>query len=390
MPVTLEEVLVLPHRPGELLVGNPRVARWAVADAAFVDLLAALRAGDGPELRAGFAGVTFLAVDASAPPFADGLLGDPTGLDRDATLEDAAPLDLDAAIALAVRLQLAVEDEAAYAESLGPRAHPLDRARHGNVHQRVGEYVARELGIRDLDGWWADQKFTPDRREPKDGPYRWVQWPFMTERFAPGSLTGQRVLDFGCGPGLFARLFARAGAHVVATDTNEDHLATAARLAAEDGVGDRIETVPLGLPVEEGLCALGDTRFDLIFLSDVMMFYFHPYGGAVDLDPALLLRELAARLAPGGRIAVLEPDGTFWQQPRLGAPDRPLLVLGEYRHRRLGVTPTLEELSRAMEPAGLAIATVRQLTPGPSAPADRAAGFAAEFPLWWYFELVAT
>ncbi len=46
-----------------------------------------LRGGDSDALRERFAGATFVVRDASAPPFADGLLGDPTGLDRAATLE---------------------------------------------------------------------------------------------------------------------------------------------------------------------------------------------------------------------------------------------------------------------------------------------------------------
>jgi SAM-dependent methyltransferase len=386
---TLPETLLLVHAPGEILAGNPLLRTWALGDAAFVELLAALRGGDSDALRERFAGATFVVRDASAPPFADGLLGDPTGLDRAATLEGVEPVDLEAALALARRLALAVEDEEAYAASLGMREHALDRTHHGNVHQRVGEYVARTLRRRDLDEWWADQKFTPDRRAAREGPYRWVQWEFMAARFSAGSLNGRRVLDFGCGPGLFARLFARAGAQVTATDTNTKHLETLEQLATEDGVAEHVVTLALTLPIEDGLAPLAGEQFDYIFLSDVLMFYFHSYDPSVELDPAALLTTLAGLLAPGGRIAILEPNGAFWQQPWLGSPQRPLTVLSEYRHRWHGVTPTLEELSRAAEAAGLAIATVRELVPGADAPQDRAAGFAAEFPLWWYFELRA-
>ncbi|MET0604781.1 MAG: class I SAM-dependent methyltransferase [Baekduia sp.] len=386
---TLPETLLLVGAPGEILAGNPLLRTWALGDAAFVELLAALRGGDSEALRERFAGATFVVRDASAPPFADGLLGDPTGLDRAATLEGVEPIDLEAALALARRLVLAVEDEEAYAASLGTREHALDRTHHGNVHQRVGEYVARTLRRRDLDGWWADQKFTPDHRAPREGPYRWVQWEFMAERFPAGSLAGRHVLDFGCGPGLFARLFARAGALVTATDTNTQHLETLQRLAVDDAIAEQIDTLALTLPVEDGLASLTGAQFDYIFLSDVLMFYFHSYDPSVELDPAALLTTLGGLLAPGGRIAILEPNGAFWQQPWLGSPQRPLTVLSEYRHRWHGVTPTLEELSRAAEAAGLAIATVRELVPGDDAPQDRAAGFAAEFPLWWYFELRA-
>jgi SAM-dependent methyltransferase len=381
---TLPETLLLIHAPGEILAGNPQLRTWALGDAAFVELLAALRGGYTGELRARFAGRGFVVRDASAPPFADGLLGDPTGLDREATLSGVEPVGLDAALALARRLSLAVDDEAAYTTSLAAREHALDRAHHGNVHQRVGEHVARTLRRRDLDTWWADQKFTPDRTAAREGPYRWVQWEFMAQRFPAGSLEGRRVLDFGSGPGLFSRLFADAGAQVTATDTNHQHLETLRTLDA------RIHT--LDLPPDNPLGGLSPSRaaeYDYIFLSDVLMFYFHAYDAAVELDPAALLTTLAGLLAPGGRIAVLEPNGAFWQQPWLGAPERPFTVLSEYRHRWHGVTPTLEQLSRAAEAAGLAITTVRELVPGAGAPDDRAAGFAAEFPLWWYFELRA-
>ncbi len=131
-------------------------------------------------------------------------------------------------------------------------------------------------------------------------------------------------------------------------------------------MADRVDTLPLTLPIEDGLASLTGAQFDYIFLSDVLMFYFHSYDPSVELDPAALLTTLAGLLAPGGRIAILEPNGAFWQQPWLGSPQRPLTVLSEYRHRWHGVTPTLEELSRAAEAAGLAIAMVRELVPAPT------------------------
>jgi SAM-dependent methyltransferase len=386
-PATLPEVLINLRGPDDYLVFNPLTRTYAVADGAFVELLAALR--EPGASTDGFANRTFRVADAGASPYADGLLGDPTGLDRDASARDAEPVDLEAALKLAARLMLAVDDEDAYRDHFGARRNVLDRGRRGTIHQRAGEYVLLELRQRSVDEWWADQKFAPGRREPRDGPYLWVQWDFMRPWAAEQELAGKRVLDFGCGPGLFTRLFAAQGAHVAGVDTNPDHLETTRRLAEEDGLGDRVTLHELALPVEEGLKALGDARYDLIFLSDVLMFYFHPYDPGLELDPHALLRQLAARLAPGGRIVVLEPNGAFWQQPWLGAPDRPFTILTEYRHRRFGVTPTLEELSRAGEQAGLAIWSVRELGPSPDAPDSRAAHYAAEFPLWWLIELGA-
>ena len=267
-------------------------------------------------------------------------------------------------------------DEGAYAESLGPRSNLFDRAHRGNVHQRVADHVALELRRSDLDNWWATQKFTSDRRASQSGPYLDVQWAFMDRYYSRDRVEGLRVLDFGCGPGLFSRLFASRGATVVGVDVNPAHLETAARLAAEDDLGDRTDFRSLELPAEQGLAALQLGRFDLVVLSDVLMFYFHPYGTPEELDPRALLRCLAEHLTDDGTIAVLEPNGIFWQQPQFGAPERPLLVLSEYRHRTYGVTPTLEQLSRAAEEAGLAITRVRELVPSSDEPSA-----ATEFPL---------
>jgi SAM-dependent methyltransferase len=363
------ELLIATPRPGEFVASNPSTRTHALGNSAFVELLSGAEPA-GP----------IVARDASRSPWQDGLLGDPTGLDREATLAGAEPLAAEEAMTLARRLHLVIDDENAYVEFLnGRRLNVIDRAHRGTIHQRVGEHVMLRLRRPSVDDWWVDQKFTADRREPLPGLYRDVQWRFARSYFTSDRLDGLRVLDFGCGPGLFARLFASAGATVTGLDTNAEHLETARRLAAEDGVGDRCRFAELALPVQEGLAPLARERFDVIFLSDVLMFYFHPYDPALELDAVALLAALAALLAPGGRIEVLEPNGVFWQQPWLGSAARPFTVLTEYRHRHDGVTPTLEQLSRAAERAGLAIARVRELV------ADE--GFAAEFPPWWFFEL---
>lgn len=389
LPRALPEVLVSPRRAGEFVVSNPFTRTHAVGDLAFVGLLAALAAPadlptDAPELAG-----PFRVADATRSIFVDGLLGDPTGLDRDVTLDGAEAVDLAGALDLARRLRFAVDDEAAYAEFLrGRRNSVLDRAHRGNMHQLAGEHVLMDLRRKSVDEWWVDQKFTPDRREPREGLYSDVQWVDATARYDEAAVGGKRILDFGCGPGLFARLFAARGATVLGLDTNEEHLATARALAADDGLESRTEFRTLELPPETGLATLGDERFDMVFLSDVLMFYFHPYDPALDLDPAALLQQLTALLAPGGQIHVLEPNGVFWQQAWMGAPDRPFTILTEYRHRAYGVTPTLESLSRAAESAGLAIVQARELAAEPeSGDHDRARGFAAEFPPWWLFVL---
>lgn len=374
------EVFATLARAGEFVVTNPSTRTHAICDAAFLDLLTSPDAPPDPTVRVR---------DATIPAFEDGLLGDPTGLDRAATLAGVEPVAAAEGLQLARRLLLVIDDPDGYREFLtGRRLNVIDRKHRGNLHQSVGEYVLLRLKRRSVDDWWVDQKFTDDRREPRAGLYRDVQWAFATDYYEQAGLEGQRILDFGCGPGLFARLFARNGASVVGVDTNVAHLDTARGLAGDDGVGDRCEFRELELPLADGLAPFAAERFDRIFLSDVLMFYFHSYDLGAELDPVDLLARLAGLLAPGGRIEILEPNGVFWQQLWLGSPDRPFTVLTEYRHRSFGVTPTLEEMSRTAEAAGLAITRIRELT-ATRADGDLGRGFAAEFPPWWFFELRA-
>ena len=390
LPRALPELIITPIRPGEFLTSNPFTRTHVLGDTRFVELLSQLIAGGSTEYidRAN----RYRVRDVSRSPFEDGLLGDPTGVNRDSTLDDVEELDLSNTLALARRLKLVVDDESAYEEFLsGQRDSILDRAHRGNIHQRAGEHVMLGLRRTDFDEWWIEQKFTSDLYDPRPGLYRDVQWTFAQEEYSADKLEGKTVLDFGCGPGLFSRLFAASGARsVIGLDTNEIHVRTAQRLVEESGQDTgRIRFSTLELPPEKGLASLGDQSFDLIFLSDVLMFYFYSYDPTLDLDPGLLLRQLGSLLSPGGCIQVLEPNGTFWQQPWFGKVDRPFTVLTEYNSRNYGVTPTLEAISRAGEQAGLSISRIRELRTTRSensSPSDRSKAFAAEFPQWWFFE----
>jgi 2-polyprenyl-6-hydroxyphenyl methylase / 3-demethylubiquinone-9 3-methyltransferase len=107
-----------------------------------------------------------------------------------------------------------------------------------------------------------------------------------------GNLHGKRVLDYGCGAGLFTAYAASQGAKaVVCVDAEETALGAARLLADRYGVSSsctfiRSESFPL----------LGQaSRFDVVVLKDVIEH--------VDDDESLI-RAAAAVLMPGGRLVI--------------------------------------------------------------------------------------
>jgi ubiquinone/menaquinone biosynthesis C-methylase UbiE len=111
---------------------------------------------------------------------------------------------------------------------------------------------------------------------------------------------GDRVLDFGCGPGFFTREFARrAGSTgtVIAVDVQEEMLRLLREKLGPEGLMPRIRTHrceadSLGLTPEK------DGSIDIAFT----IFVVHEVP-----DPGKLFRELLALLVPGGLLFISEP-----------------------------------------------------------------------------------
>ena len=107
---------------------------------------------------------------------------------------------------------------------------------------------------------------------------------------------GRRLLDVACGAGGPARFVARAkGCAVVGVDNSESAIATATRLAGEDGLQDRVT-----FQVADAATRLpfGDSSFDGLLCIDAIVLL--PGRQAVVQDWVRLLR-------PGGRIAFTDP-----------------------------------------------------------------------------------
>ncbi|MDX9859799.1 MAG: class I SAM-dependent methyltransferase [Rhodospirillales bacterium] len=101
--------------------------------------------------------------------------------------------------------------------------------------------------------------------------------------------TGRAVCDLGCGPGLYATRFARAGAAVTGVDLSQNAIAYARKAAVQDGLtidyvlGNYLETTP-------------DGPFDLITLIFCDFCVLNPDQRGILLD------RMRTMLAKGGSV----------------------------------------------------------------------------------------
>jgi len=147
---------------------------------------------------------------------------------------------------------------------------------------------------------------------------------------AAGGLEGP-ALDIGTGKGTCAIALARLGLDVVSIDPDGDEQVTAAALAAEAGVADRIhfvrsDTVYLDFP-------------DGYFGSAAMVGVLHHLDA-----PEPVLREMARVVRPGGRIVVADFDERGFELVAR--------VLREEGREHTRTATTVEDSVRALEALG--------------------------------------
>ncbi|MFZ5830311.1 MAG: class I SAM-dependent methyltransferase [Planctomycetota bacterium] len=130
-----------------------------------------------------------------------------------------------------------------------------------------------------------------------DNPVRrWIHPPDAI--VAPHVRPGMRVLDFGCGMGIFTLALARGvGAEgvVIAADLQPQMLRAVERRARKAGLAERIRP--------------HECRPDSLALHETVDFALAFYSAHETPDPPRLLAEILGCLRPGGRLLLVEPAG---------------------------------------------------------------------------------
>jgi SAM-dependent methyltransferase len=121
----------------------------------------------------------------------------------------------------------------------------------------------------------------------------------MLDRFAP--LAGKRVLEFGCGVGIYVQAIRRYTPHVFGFDIETDRL----RLGYAQGIRGLVTATAERLPFADG-------AFDVVFSNEVLEHVS---------DDRAACREIARVLRPGGRAVIFVPNrwypfethGIYWR-----------------------------------------------------------------------------
>ena len=107
-----------------------------------------------------------------------------------------------------------------------------------------------------------------------------------------GDITGEKLLDLGCGAGENSVYFAKKGALCVATDYSPGMVEVALKLAETNGV--KIE----GCTANAMELEFPDNTFDIVYASNLL--HHLP-------EPKMAIREMHRVLKPGGKACFWEP-----------------------------------------------------------------------------------
>jgi 2-polyprenyl-6-hydroxyphenyl methylase/3-demethylubiquinone-9 3-methyltransferase len=122
-----------------------------------------------------------------------------------------------------------------------------------------------------------------------------IRVPYFAQALGEGGYSGKRILDIGCGGGIFAEAAAHAGAQVVAIDPSERSLEVARQRARERGL-------PIDFRFAYAETFEPEAPFDAVIAVDVL-------EHVNDLDATL--DACARALKPGGLFGFLTHNQTL-------------------------------------------------------------------------------
>jgi len=175
----------------------------------------------------------------------------------------------------------------------------------------------------------------PERLAAYEELFRWR--PQQEPLLAPAQLApGQRVADYGCGPGHLAVELARRvgpGGHVHALDLNAEFVRRTRARAEAEGVADRLTVHPI---TSDGIPPL--PALDRIVCKNVMEYV---------PDAAATLAEFRRVLPPGGLAHVIDSDwGLLAVEPLGEARTAELLAAARHAYRTPQIGRQLHRLFR--------------------------------------------
>ncbi|HCE45641.1 MAG TPA: hypothetical protein DET40_19030 [Lentisphaeria bacterium] len=367
-----EHAIITRHGNGNVLFYNLLLRKGLVAETKAFQVLSSLL-----EDGSASAGTPLKFADISCFSLSDCLLDNPSGLSTaKPDMKKSSPAS--GFIKLLIDYSI-VSDSGEYMQKAGKKMSLFDSSHMGNFHQDIGRFLM-ENKKGTPEEWWIYQKFNRDLEGVRNTPYRWVQNKFL-DKFFPKDFKGGKVLDFGCGVGYYSNFFRSRNADVTGVDPSPLYIKLARKHFPEDS---RLKFLEHSFDTSEDFKFLGKNSYDIIYLSDVLLYYFEPYK-KMEISPQELLKILKGLLNPNGMIYVLDPHGCFHLQPWMGT-SMPFLVSAEYRNRKYRVTPSLMEFSMAVENSGLSINRIRELYSNEKSK-EQNRNVTKEFPLWWLFEL---
>jgi 2-polyprenyl-6-hydroxyphenyl methylase/3-demethylubiquinone-9 3-methyltransferase len=124
----------------------------------------------------------------------------------------------------------------------------------------------------------------------------WIDQHWQCDECSRTPLDGKTALDVGCGAGLLCEPLARLGAKVTGIDASAEVIAVAKEHAAAMG---------LDVNYRAGDVQELEGQFDLVTSLEVIEHV---------ADPAVFLKALARRLAPGGLMILSTPNATGWSK----------------------------------------------------------------------------